>query len=186
MSPRSMPPAIVASTVALAVAAGPLAAAAYGDDGEREQRGQRLLRLGHRPAAQGPGQGRPEGPQGDPKDAQGPHQGPGDELDGSYDGAVVTTQLDTSNKPTAQPLTAYEMPFPCGEVWTGTTRSSHSPSVRSIDFNRTDDFSDPVVAAAAGVVTTAVTRQEPAVATASSWSSTTATARARSTRTWTR
>ena len=69
----------------------------------------------------------------------------------------MTTELDTSDKPTAQPLTAYEMPFPCGEVWTGTTRSSHSPSVRSIDFNRTDDFTDPVVAAAAGVVTTAVT-----------------------------
>ena len=38
----------------------------------------------------------------------------------------------------------------------GTTRPSHSPSPWSIDWNRTDDVGDPVVAAAAGVVTTAV------------------------------
>ena len=54
------------------------------------------------------------------------------------------------------PLTSYEMPFPCGESWTGTTRASHSPSSSSIDWNRPDDVGDPVVAAAAGVVTTAV------------------------------
>ncbi len=67
------------------------------------------------------------------------------------------TSSDTSKKPTAQPVTAFQMPFPCGEVWTGTTRSTHSPSARSVDWNRTDDFQDPVVAAASGVVTTAVT-----------------------------
>ncbi len=54
------------------------------------------------------------------------------------------------------PLTAYEMPFPCGESWTGTTRPSHSPSRYSVDWNRPDDVGDPVVAAAAGVVVTAV------------------------------
>ena len=47
------------------------------------------------------------------------------------------------------PTTAYEMPFPCGETWTGTTRPSHSPSRWSVDWNRTDDVGDPVVAAAA-------------------------------------
>ena len=84
-------------------------------------------------------------------------QGPDDELDGSYTGEVVTPTRTRRSKPTAQPVTAFEMPFPCGEAWTGTTRASHSPSARSVDFNRTDDFGDPVVAAAAGVVTTAVT-----------------------------
>ena len=53
------------------------------------------------------------------------------------------------------PLTAYQMPFPCGETWTGSTRSGHSPSVNSIDWNRNPDLGAPVVAAAPGVVTTA-------------------------------
>ena len=55
----------------------------------------------------------------------------------------------------AEPVTNFEMPFPCGEQWTGTTRSSHSPSSRAIDWNRVDDVNDPVVASAAGVVTVA-------------------------------
>jgi murein DD-endopeptidase MepM/ murein hydrolase activator NlpD len=60
-------------------------------------------------------------------------------------------------KPTAQPLTSYEMPFPCGETWTGSTRPGHSPSVRSVDFNYAGgDLGKPVVAAAAGTVVTAV------------------------------
>ena len=48
------------------------------------------------------------------------------------------------------------MPFPCGQTWTGATRPGHSPSAYSIDWNRPDDVGDPVVAAATGVVTTAV------------------------------
>ena len=48
-----------------------------------------------------------------------------------------------------------EMPFPCGQAWTGSTRPTHSPSERSIDWNRVDDAGDPVVASAPGVVTTA-------------------------------
>ena len=55
----------------------------------------------------------------------------------------------------AQPVTDYDMPFPCGQEWNGTTRSSHSPSPRSIDWNRADDDGDPVVASAPGVVRTA-------------------------------
>ena len=47
----------------------------------------------------------------------------------------------------------YEMPFPCGEAWTGTTRSNHSPSAYSVDWNRPDDVDDVVVASAPGVVT---------------------------------
>ncbi|KQY64117.1 peptidoglycan DD-metalloendopeptidase family protein [Nocardioides sp. Root140] len=53
--------------------------------------------------------------------------------------------------------TDYEMPFPCGQVWKGTTRANHSPSSKAIDWNRVDDVGDPVVASAPGVVTTADT-----------------------------
>jgi hypothetical protein len=50
------------------------------------------------------------------------------------------------------PVTPFEMPFPCGQAWTGTTRDSHSPSRWSVDWNRPDDEGDDVVAAAAGRV----------------------------------
>jgi hypothetical protein len=45
----------------------------------------------------------------------------------------------------------FELPFPCGQVWAGQTRSNHSPSL-AVDFNRLNDFGDPVVAAASGTV----------------------------------
>lgn len=45
-----------------------------------------------------------------------------------------------------------ELPFVCGEEWTGTTRSGHRPSVSAIDFNRTPDLGRIVVASASGVV----------------------------------
>lgn len=54
------------------------------------------------------------------------------------------------------PVTGFEMPFPCAQSWTGTTRSGHSPSARAIDWNRADDNGMPVVASAPGVVVTAV------------------------------
>ena len=57
----------------------------------------------------------------------------------------------------AVPVTGFEMPFPCGQAWTGTTRSSHSPSSKAVDWNRADDLGDPVVASAPGVVSTADT-----------------------------
>lgn len=44
-----------------------------------------------------------------------------------------------------------ELPFPCGQVWAGQTRTNHSP-VNSVDFNRADDIGDTVVAAAGGKV----------------------------------
>lgn len=47
---------------------------------------------------------------------------------------------------------AFELPFPCGQVWAGQTRTGHSPSL-AIDFNRANDIGDAVVAAAAGTVT---------------------------------
>lgn len=55
----------------------------------------------------------------------------------------------------AAPATDFEMPFPCGQAWTGTTRPSHSPSPFSVDWNRTNDLGSPIVASAPGVVTTA-------------------------------
>lgn len=55
----------------------------------------------------------------------------------------------------AVPANAFEMPFPCGESWTGTTRSRHSPSYYSVDWNRPGDSGDPVVAAADGVISVA-------------------------------
>jgi len=45
----------------------------------------------------------------------------------------------------------FELPFPCGQVWAGQTRTNHSP-LNAVDFNRTNDLGDPVVAAAAGTV----------------------------------
>jgi hypothetical protein len=50
------------------------------------------------------------------------------------------------------PGTRFQMPFPCGQGWTGSTRDSHSPSRYAVDWNRADDEDDPVVASAPGVV----------------------------------
>lgn len=69
--------------------------------------------------------------------------------------AVVTLGLTLPAY--AVPLSDFEMPFPCGQAWTGTSRPSHSPSSKAIDWNRTDDVGDPVVAAAPGVVEVADT-----------------------------
>ncbi|WDZ84956.1 peptidoglycan DD-metalloendopeptidase family protein [Micromonospora cathayae] len=45
----------------------------------------------------------------------------------------------------------FKVPFKCGQSWSGQTRTNHSPPY-SIDFNRTDDLGDPVVASAPGTV----------------------------------
>lgn len=45
----------------------------------------------------------------------------------------------------------FQVPFPCGQVWAGQTRTNHSP-VNSIDFNRANDLGDKVVASAGGRV----------------------------------
>ncbi|HWI64381.1 MAG TPA: peptidoglycan DD-metalloendopeptidase family protein [Symbiobacteriaceae bacterium] len=47
----------------------------------------------------------------------------------------------------------FQMPFPCNQTWTGSTRTDHNPQL-SIDLNRTDDLYDPVVASAGGKVIT--------------------------------
>ncbi len=48
---------------------------------------------------------------------------------------------------------AFQVPFPCGQVWEGQTRYEHRPR-NSVDFNRLDDLNDPVVVSAPGVVKT--------------------------------
>jgi murein DD-endopeptidase MepM/ murein hydrolase activator NlpD len=58
---------------------------------------------------------------------------------------VALAPLSVSAQPT------FSLPFPCGQTWTGSTFTSHSPP-QAIDFNRPDDEGDAVVASAAGVV----------------------------------
>ncbi len=48
--------------------------------------------------------------------------------------------------------TPFQLPFPCGQVWAGQTRTNHSPQ-NSVDFNRTNDIGDAVVASKGGRVT---------------------------------
>ncbi len=56
----------------------------------------------------------------------------------------------TSVNPASGP--DFELPFVCGQRWTGSTRSSHSPSSYTVDFNAPNDLGQPVVASAPGVV----------------------------------
>lgn len=56
---------------------------------------------------------------------------------------------------TPVPVTTHHLPFVCEQTWTGSTRSHHSPSAHSVDFNAPDDLGKPVVASAAGRVVTA-------------------------------
>ncbi|GAA2356770.1 hypothetical protein Cme02nite_50180 [Catellatospora methionotrophica] len=55
--------------------------------------------------------------------------------------------------PSAPALAApvFKVPFPCGQVWGGQTRTDHSP-VNAVDFNRADDVDDLVYASAPGMV----------------------------------
>ncbi len=69
--------------------------------------------------------------------------------------AGLTLALVTGSVAFAVPLTPHQMPFPCGQTWTGSTRGNHTPSIRSIDWNRSGDEGDAVVASASGTVATA-------------------------------
>lgn len=62
---------------------------------------------------------------------------------------VLVTGAATAS---ARPAADQEMPFPCAQLWEGSTRSGHSPSWYSIDWNAPDDLGKPVVASGAGVV----------------------------------
>lgn len=50
----------------------------------------------------------------------------------------------------------FEIPFSCAQHWRGSTRPTHSPSPRAIDFNRRGDLGDLVLATAPGVVSRVV------------------------------
>lgn len=45
----------------------------------------------------------------------------------------------------------FQLPFPCKQAWIGQTRTNHSPQL-AVDFNRSGDEGDTVVAAASGRV----------------------------------
>jgi len=77
-------------------------------------------------------------------DEQMSDEGPTPELDTpAPDEDIVTDALAV--------VPGFQLPFPCGQVWAGQTRTNHSPQL-SVDFNRFDDSGDTVVAAAAGTV----------------------------------
>ena len=52
---------------------------------------------------------------------------------------------------TALAAPSWQLPFRCGQVWSGATFTTHNPA-NAVDLNRTNDDGDPVVAAAAGRV----------------------------------
>jgi Peptidase family M23 len=55
------------------------------------------------------------------------------------------------------PRPGFQLPFACGERWEGSTRPTHSPSERAIDWNRdSHDLGHPVLATAPGVVESVV------------------------------
>lgn len=64
---------------------------------------------------------------------------------------VASTLTVFGAAPEAGAAPAFQLPFPCGQVWSGQTRTTHSPA-NAVDFNRTDDEGDAVAAAAAGRV----------------------------------
>lgn len=68
------------------------------------------------------------------------------------EGAESAELEDLLGEPAAAAAPTFQLPFPCGQVWAGQTRTNHSP-VNAIDFNRANDLGDTVVAAAGGKVT---------------------------------
>jgi hypothetical protein len=65
----------------------------------------------------------------------------------------ATTDPATTDPVPTPPVTDFEMPFPCGQTWTGTSRPGHSPSPLALDLNRPGDLGDLVTATAPGIVT---------------------------------
>ena len=69
-------------------------------------------------------------------------------------GTTGTSGTSTGTSPSTgvQPPVDYELPFACGQQWTGDTRAGHSPSPLALDFTRPRDYGRLVLAAAAGTV----------------------------------
>src|SRR5690349_6313319 len=117
-----------AVTLAMAAVFGP---SAYADTGwdftNPAGHGKPGKNKPHKPEHPGqPDKGKPDKPEHDDDHASGMSGGPvtngGKSLPG--DSGISLAAL----KPTAQPITPYEIPFPCNEVWTGSSRAGHSPS----------------------------------------------------------
>jgi len=66
-------------------------------------------------------------------------------------GALLAPLLVFVVPGTAVAAPAWQMPFPCGQVWDGATYTTHNPQ-NAADFNRANDDGDPVVATATGRV----------------------------------
>lgn len=82
-----------------------------------------------------------------------PPEGEGAESsDEPVDDSMLPDMPEVGSTSQAASLGAFQLPFPCGQVWAGQTRSNHSPR-NSIDFNRSNDYGDSVLASAAGRVT---------------------------------
>jgi murein DD-endopeptidase MepM/ murein hydrolase activator NlpD len=86
----------------------------------------------------------PDDPTGDLGDEEWSDEGPLPEDEASDAGESVPDLFALAPR--------FQLPFPCNQVWAGQTRVGHSPQ-NAIDFNRTGDEGDPVLAAAAGKVT---------------------------------
>ncbi len=67
-------------------------------------------------------------------------------------GAVAGVFAVGSILPTIWATPGFDVPFPCGQRWIGTARTSHNPPM-AIDFNRPFDDGDIVVASEGGTVT---------------------------------
>jgi murein DD-endopeptidase MepM/ murein hydrolase activator NlpD len=90
--------------------------------------------------------GDPDDPAGDLGDEEWSDEGPLPEDESSdADGAVPYDEYWAA-------APRFQLPFPCNQVWAGQTRTNHSPQ-NAVDFNRSGDEGDSVVAAAAGTVT---------------------------------
>ncbi len=72
-----------------------------------------------------------------------------DAEDEPWEGATDDDERGAQTESSATPN--FQLPFPCGQGWLGSTRTDHSPQL-AVDFNRTDDLGDTVVAAASGTI----------------------------------
>src|SRR3954447_2277771 len=79
-------------------------------------------------------------------------------LAGGLGGVLVAGLPGSAAAATTSPTSGpdFELPFPCGDTWTGSSRANHSPSSLAVDFNKPNDLGAPMVAAAPGVITSVV------------------------------
>jgi hypothetical protein len=79
--------------------------------------------------------------------------------DGAPAGHASARTASAARNTTVNPASGpdFELPFTCGQEWTGSSRAGHSPNYYSIDFNAPGDLGKPVLATAPGVVITAKT-----------------------------